>query len=206
MMSLMSVLWDRFLLSLPVVLMSVLALGSYWLVRTTPPPLVPAQVVTATHTPDYFMEKFSVKSFDPQGSLHAEVMGAAARHYPDTRWIDIDAIALRSVDAKGRSSQASATRGRTNDEASEVQLIGKAVIVREAQRPAQLGSSPRMELRGELLQVLVKRELVRSPLPVELHYGAHHFTADALDYDNLTQVAQLTGRVRATLAPTPFGH
>jgi lipopolysaccharide export system protein LptC len=148
------------------------------------------------------MEKLSIKSFDAQGSLRAEVMGAAARHYPDTQWTEIDAIALRSLDANGRLTQASATRGLTNEDASEVQLIGKAVIVREAQRPAQPGGSSRMEFRGEFLHVFAKQEIVRSHLPVELHHGAHRFTADALDYDNVTQVAQLTGRVHATLAPT----
>jgi lipopolysaccharide export system protein LptC len=200
---LLPALWDRFLLSLPVALMSVLALGSYWLVRTTPAPSAPTAVAAVVHTPDYFMEKLSIKSFDAQGSLHSEVMGAVARHYPDTQWTEIDAIALRSVDANGRLTQASATRGLTNEDASEVQLIGKAVIVREAQRPLQSGSSPRMEFRGEFLHVFAKQERVRSHLPVELRHGAHRFSADALDYDNMTQVAQLTGRVHATLVPTP---
>lgn len=195
-------LWDRFLLSLPVALMSVLALGSYWLVRTTPAPPMPAPAATASHTPDYFMEDFSIKSFDAQGGLHAEVMGAAARHYPDTRWTEIDAIAMRSVDAQGRLSQASATRGLTNEDASEVQLIGKALVVRQAQDPTQAGASPRMEFRGEFLHVFAKQELVRSSLAVELHHGTHRFTADALEYDNVTRVALLTGRVHATLVPS----
>ena len=194
-------LWDRFWLSLPVALMSVLALGSYWLVRTTPPAPVPVSAVAPGHTPDYFMENFSIKSFDVKGKLHAEVMGAAAKHYPDTQWTEIDAIALRSVDEKGRLTQASATRGLTNEDASEVQLIGQALVVREAQGAGPTPASPRMEFRGEFLHVFAKQELVRSHLPVELRHGAHRFTADALDYDNVTQVAQLTGRVHATFVP-----
>ena len=198
---LLPALWDRFWLSLPLALMSVLALGSYWLVRTTPPAPAPASVADLGHTPDYLMENFSIKSFDGKGSLHAEVTGAVARHYPDTQWTEIDAIALRSVDEKGRLTQASATRGLTNEDASEVQLLGKALIVREAQGAGQTQASPRMEFRGEFLHVFVKQEQVRSHLPVELRHGAHRFTADALDYDNVTQVAQLTGRVHATLVP-----
>ena len=198
---LLPALWDRFLLSLPVALMSVLALGSYWLVRTTPQAPEPAPTAAAGHTPDYFMENFSIKNFDLKGRLHAEVMGAAAKHYPDTQWTEIDAIALRSVNEKGRLTQASATRGLTNEDASEVQLLGKALIVREAQGAGPTPASPRMEFRGEFLHVFAKQELVRSHLPVELRHGAHRFTADALDYDNVTQVAQLTGRVHATLVP-----
>jgi len=199
--SLLPALWDRFLLSLPVALMSVLALGSYWLVRTTPQVPEPAPAAAAGHTPDYFMENFSIKSFDAKGKLHAEVMGAAAKHFADTQWTEIDAIALRSVDEKGRQTLASAMRGLTSEDGSEVQLLGKALIVREAQGAGPTPESPRMEFRGEFLHVFAKQELVRSHLPVEMRYGAHRFTADALEYDNLTQVAQLTGRVHATLVP-----
>lgn len=194
-------LWDRFLLSLPLALMSVLALGSYWLVRTVPQLAAPAAPTVALHAPDYFMEEFAVKNFNRDGSLHAEVLGAAARHYPDVQWTEVDAIALRSQDAQGRLSRASANRGLTTEDASEVQLIGNAVVVREAQSTEHAGASPRMEFRGEFLHFFAKTELVKSHLPVELRHGANRFTADALDYDNVTQVIELTGRVHATLVP-----
>ncbi len=198
---LFATIWDRFLLSLPLALMSVLALGSYWLVRTAAPIAAPPVATLAVHAPDYFMEDFSVKNFDKDGSLHAEVTGAAARHYPDAQWTEVDAIALRAQDAQGRLSLASAQRGLTNEDASEVQLMGKAHVVREAQALRHEGESPRMEFRGEFLHVFAKDERVKSHLPVELRHGADRFTADALDYDNVTQVVQLTGHVRATLVP-----
>jgi len=197
----LALLWDRFLLSLPLVLMSVLALGSYWLVRTVQPAVGPSVVSTSVHAPDYFMETFSTKSFDKDGSLHAEVMGSAARHYPNTHWTEVDAIALRSRDAQGRLTTATANRGLTNEDASEVQLIGNALVVREQQAAARVGASPRTEFRGEFLHVFAKDERVTSHLPVELHRGLDSFTADALDYDNATRVVELTGRVRARLAP-----
>ncbi|MDH4480380.1 MAG: LPS export ABC transporter periplasmic protein LptC [Rhodoferax sp.] len=202
---LLPALWDRFLLSLPLALMLVLALGSYWLVRTTPQTPAPAPAPVVGHTPDYFMKEFSIKSFDSTGRLHAEVTGAEARHYADTQWTEIDAIALKSVDDTGRLSRASAARGLTNEDASEVQLLGQALIVREAKVTSANRTDQRLEFRGEFLHVFVKQEVVRSHLPVELRHGAHRFTADALDYDNVTQVAQLTGRVHATLAPANAG-
>lgn len=200
--SVLATVWDRFLLSLPLALMSVLALGSYWLVRTTPEVVAPTVALAPVNAPDYFMENFSIKSFDQDGSLHAEVLGAVARHFPDAQWTEVEAIALRAQDAQGRLSNASANRGLTNEDASEVQLIGKALVVREAQSGKQPGASPRMEFRGEFLHVFAKAERVKSHLSVELRHGAHRFTADSLDYDNVTQVVQLTGRVHATLVPT----
>ena len=197
----LAAIWDRFLLSLPLVLMLVLALGSYWLVRTVQPAAAPQAAIVAQHAPDYFMESFSVKNFDKDGSLRAEVTGAAARHYPDAQWTKVDAIILRSQDAQGRESTASATRGLSNEDASEVQLIGNAHVVRGAQSPTQARASPHLEFRGEFLHVFAKEERVKSHLPVELRHGADRFTGDALDYDNVTRVLQLTGRVRATLVP-----
>ena len=196
-------LWDRFLLSLPLALMSVLALGSYWLVRTAPQVVALPELSASVHTPDYFMETFSTKNFDKDGSLHAEVMGSSARHYPDTKWTEVEAIELRSQDAQGRLTTATANHGLTNEDASEVQLIGNALVARDTQAPARAGASPRMEFRGEFLHVFAKDERVESHLPVELQRGLDRFTADALDYDNVTQVVQLTGRVHANLVPKP---
>ncbi len=199
--ALLAALWERFLLFLPMALMLALALGSYWLVRTTPPPAQETPAVTAGHTPDYFMENFSMKNFDAQGRLHAEVRGAAARHFADTRWIEVDAISLRSVDDKGRLHQASAKQGRTNEEASEVQLIGQARILREAQGAVGQTKNPELEFRGEFLDFFIKDETVKSHKPVVLRHGTQQFSADALHYDNVAQVLTLTGRVHATFIP-----
>jgi lipopolysaccharide export system protein LptC len=135
--------------------------------------------------------------------LHAEVSGLAARHFPDTRWIEMDRISLRSVDDKGRLIQASAKRGLTNDAASEVQLIGQAHILREGQSAAGRLNSPELEFKGEFLDFFVKEESVKSHLPVTLRHGANQFTADAMHFDNVAQVLTLTGRVHATFVPNP---
>jgi len=194
-------LWDRFLLSLPLALMSALALGSYWLVRTVQPVIATPAASVSVRAPDYFMGAFTTKNFDGVGRLHAEVTGSAARHYPDTQWTEVDAITLRSHDAQGRLTTAAARRGLTNEDASEVELIGKATVVRAAQASGLEVISPRLEFRGEFLHVFAKDERVESHLPVELHRGLDRFTADALNYDNVTGVVQLTGRVRARLFP-----
>jgi len=122
--------WDRFLLYLPLACMAVLALGSYWVVRSTPPVQSAAPERVRRHDPDYFMDGFSVKTFDANGHMRSEVMGDKVRHYPDTQWLDIDGIHIRSFDAKGNLTTASADRGLTNEDGSEVQLLGHALVVR----------------------------------------------------------------------------
>lgn len=189
--------WERFLLYLPLVVVAVLALVTYWMVRSAPQPEAQRPVSAQRHAPDYFMEGFTVKSYDKAGRLKSELQGQRARHFAEAEQLEIDQVRIRSIDAKGRVTTATADRGLTNEDGSELQLIGNARVVREAGPK----DSPRMEYRGEFLHAFMDSERVRSHKPVELTRGKDRFTADTLDMDNLEQVVQLEGRVRGTLFP-----
>jgi lipopolysaccharide export system protein LptC len=195
--------WDRFLLYLPMACMAVLALGSYWMVRSAPPMETAAVLRSPHHDPDYFMDGFSVQTFDASGRLRSEVMGTKVRHYPDTQWLEIDAIHIRSFDAKGALTTATADHALTNEDGSEVQLMGHALVVREAGADPSSKDSPRMQYRSEFLHAFINTERIKSHMPVELQRGQDHFTADSMEFDNLDQVLLLTGRVRGTLVPAP---
>ncbi len=190
------------MLYLPLAVMGILALGTYWLVRSTPDIGGPALARALTHEPDYFMQGFSVKTFDAMGRIRSEVVGEKARYYPDTKWVEIDNIRIRSFDERGRLTIATAKQGLTNEGSTEVQLLGNAVVVREADQGDPNGVAPRMEYRGEFLHAFLTTEKVKSHKPVELLRGSDRFTADNLDFDNVEQVLQLRGRVRGVLVPT----
>ena len=194
--------WEQFTLYLPVVLMGLLALATWWLVRNAPMPLLPAIERQQGNQPDYFMKSFSVKSFDASGRLQSEVQGEEARHYPDSDTLEIDNARMRSVTPQGRRTVATADRALTNADGSEVQLFGNAIVTREP-LPAKPGSpaQPRLEFRSEFLHAYTNTERVRSDKPVTLTRGNDRFTADGMDYDNLDQVLQLRGRVRGVLQP-----
>ena len=186
---------------LPPMLMAGLALLTYWLVRITPPVLAPEPEHPARHTPDYFLRNFSIKSYGAEGELKSELTGSQARHYQDTDVLDIDKPRIRSFDRNGRLVTATAQRALSNGDGSEVQLLGDAVLVREAARDKSGQVLPRMEFRGEFLHAMLNTERIRSHKPVTLTRGADSFSADSLSYDNLERMAVLTGRVRATVAP-----
>ena len=194
--------WDRFVLYLPLLMMTGLALATYWLVHSAPTVGTPATPPPLTHEPDYFMNGFSVRTFDADGRVRSEVLGDKARHYPDTQLLEIDGIRIKSYDDKGRLTTATATRGLTNDDTSEVQLLGNAVVIREASTPEGGTALPRMEYRSEFLHAFMTTERVTSHKPVVLTRGKDRFSADTLDYDNVEQVIQMRGRVRGTLDPT----
>ena len=66
-------LWERFTLDLPVALMALLALISYWLVRTAPGDKAPETVPSHDKAPDYFLHSFSAQSFDTDGKVVRQV-------------------------------------------------------------------------------------------------------------------------------------
>ena len=194
--------WDRFAVYLPLLLMGLMAMTTYWLVRNTPA-MAEAQLEAAPrHVPDYFMRDFSVKVFGEDGKLKSEIVGLEGRHFPDTDTLEIDQPRIRLLGAQGRTTTAVARRGLINADGSEVQLFGQAVVIREANTHAQGVVSPRSELQSDFLHLFANTEQVRSHLPVVLVRGAgDRFTADGMDYDHLDRVMQLKGRVHGTLQP-----
>ena len=193
--------WDQVSIYLPIILIGLMALGTYWLARNTPVFGLPDAIRPPRHDPDYYMREFSVKTFDAGGRLKSEVFGSEARHYPDTDTLEIDKPRIRSFNARGELTVATAIRALTNADGSEVQLLGDAVVTRAGTQAADGHTSPTLEFRGEFLHAFLSTERVKSHKPVTLIRGGDRFNADRLDFDNVGRVLELNGRVRGTLLP-----
>lgn len=192
--------WDRLSVYLPVLLMMLLALASYLLLQATPEPPKPPPARAVTHDPDYFMRRFSVKIFAPNGSLTSEMYGTEAHHYPDTDTVVIDNARVRSFNTNQQLSTATAKQVMANGAGTEFELKGDAVVVRQAGRSPTGQRVSRMEFHGEHLTVSTKPEVVVSDVPVLLIRDADQITADTLHFQgDATQVVELTGNVRAKL-------
>lgn len=191
--------WERMSVYLPVILMALIALGTYWLARNTPTAGTSSQPAAPTHDPDSYMRRFSVKSFDANGRLKSELQGVEARHYPDTDTTEIDQPRMRAIGADGDVTLATAQRAVSNADGSEVQLFGHAVVMRDP--PAGAPAKPHLEIRGEYLHIFVQAERVTSNKPVELIRGKDHLQGDGLIFDNVTQVLEMAGRVHGTFVP-----
>ncbi|MBL0918692.1 MAG: LPS export ABC transporter periplasmic protein LptC [Hydrogenophaga sp.] len=182
--------------------MGLLALGSYWLLRATPKAPEPETAKPVSGEPDYFMRRFSVRSFDVNGNLRAEVRGDEARHHPDDDRVEIDNARLRNLAENGAATVATALRVTTNSDNTRFVLEGNAVVVREGGRDDRGQPLPRLEFRGEFLLVeLQPTERISSDQPVELIREGDRLTAQRMVYDGATGVANFTGRVRTQLQP-----
>lgn len=181
---------------LPLFMMALLALGTWWLVKNTP--VIERDRATAPlrHEPDYEMRNFSVQRFGAQGPLKAQIDGDALRHFPDTDTVEIDNVRVRAIGADGRITYASARRGIANGAGTEVQLLGGAQVVSEA-----TPTTPALDFRGEFLHAFLDAERVTSHLPVTVTRGDTQVFAEGMEYSHLDRLIQFSGRMRASFLP-----
>ena len=187
---------DRLTLYLPLLVMAVLAMGSWWLVRSMPDIWGSPGERVLRKEPDYHLERFSTQVFNAQGRRTSQLSGDKARHYPETDELHIDAVRFVSVSDEGVELRATAQRGIASGDGERVTLIGQVHVVREAR-----GNNPRLELRGERLLALQKQERLLSQTPVEITRARDVFVASTLDFDLKSGLYELDGRVRGVLQP-----
>lgn len=188
--------------SLPILLMGVLAAGTWWLVRNAPQPDAPRAAQAPKHEVDYEMRHFVARRYAADGAQRAVVEGQVLRHYADDESIEIDEVRARGVDTGGRHIHASAQRGLSDADSTEIQLLGQAHVVREAASAAADASTPRkatdgrMELQGEALWFYPDEQRVHSDTPVVMLSEDGQINAGTLDYDARLGVAEMGQGVR----------
>ena len=180
---------------LPLVMMAVLAAGTWWLVRNAPPLDAPRPVAVPRHEPDYVMTRFVVQRFAADGTLRTQIEGDALRHFGDDDTLEIDGARIRAIGENGAVTLASARRALSNGDGSEVQLLGDARVTRPAS-----GKEEAVEFRSEFLHAFRNIEQVRSHLPVVVTTGTSVVRAEGMVYDNLARVVDLKGRSTATFS------
>jgi lipopolysaccharide export system protein LptC len=183
---------------LPLLVMALLALGTWWLVENTPVSAGPGAVAPLRHEPDYSMRQFTVLRFARDGSLRTKIEGDVALHYPDTDTLEVDNPRIRAVAADGTVTLASARRALVNGDGTEAQLLDSAHVIREATTTEEA-----VDFRSEFLHLFVNTERVRSHLPVRVRQGTTDVQASAMEYDNLARVVELKGRMRGVFASPP---
>lgn len=176
---------------LPLLLMALLALSTWWLVKHTP---TTAPVPTSTEVrrePDYLMTEFAIERFDKTGRLRVRVDGDRLRHYPDTDRYEIDRARIRAIGLDGQVTLAVADRALANGDISEVQLLGGAKVTSQGERGEPL------EIRSEFLHAFLVTERVQTHLPVTVTAGVNDLRAEGLQYDHGQRLLDLKGRQRA---------
>jgi len=184
---------------LPLLLMVMLALGTWLIAKNTPGLLGPSSPTAPKHEPDYTLDRFTLDRFDPTGALKVQIEGDHMQHFPDDDIMEVDKIRVTTIDPDGRRMIATAQHGRARGDSSEVWLDGQAQVVSESGVEGELP----IQVNGEHLHALPKLRRVDSTFMVIVHQGDSEINADGLEYEDNTRVLTLHGNVHATMQPRP---
>ncbi len=178
---------------LPLLLMLVLALGTWWLVKNTPLPAAPSKAAGVRTEPDYTMRGFTMERFRADGALKLRLEGRQLHHYPDTNRVEVLDARITAFAPDGRVTTATAARALGNGDGSEMQLTGHAQVV---------GTDPQgapLVIQSEYLLVQLIAERLQTHLPVLVRQGNTELQAAGLEYDHGGQRLELKGPLRAVL-------
>ena len=189
---------------LPLLLMALLASGTWWLVKNTPMLDGPTELAAPRHEPDYRMDNFELQRIAADGRLRVQIAGAELRHYPDTDTVEIDNARVRAIAPDGSLAIAEAKRAISNGDGSDLQLMGD-VHLRRLPPGAGENATAQLDVRGEFLQALSNAEILRSHLPVTIRQGGSTLNAQNFEYRHLTGQVSFTGKARGQIT-SPAGR
>ncbi len=178
---------------LPLLLMALLALGTWWLVKNSPQPQRPREARPVSLEPDYTLRGFTLQRFAADGALQITLVGRQLHHYPADDRIEIEELTL-TVDGPGAArTVATARRALTDGKASEVRLLGGAQV------RGTLADGQPVEVDSDDLRYVARSRRITSDEPVQLRVGSSVVRAGGLVWDNTAQVLELRPPIRAVL-------
>jgi lipopolysaccharide export system protein LptC len=187
--------WDFALSYLPLFMLSVMLLISVWLVRNAKPLDENRASVPVSHVADYEFTNFTLKSYDINGKIQSALKGTFAEHYQDTHNTLIKNPEVLIYSDK-KTTTAKALQAITNEDGSEVQLIGKAQV-----KQVNTLDQDDTQINSNFLHFYALDDKVVTHVPVTILNGKNSFTSDAMEADNLNQTMKLNGRVKVKIFP-----
>ncbi|PIT76955.1 LPS export ABC transporter periplasmic protein LptC [Limnohabitans sp. G3-2] len=189
-------LLDALSVYMPLIVLALLASGSWWLVRSVPSLSSTLANKPVRQDPDYRLSQFSVKSFNKDGQMTREVSGESAQHFPATDALHIEKIRIFSQNEKNDRMDAQAQQGIASDDGTQITLLGRAQAIQYAR-----DTRPQIELHGERLVALPDEDKVVSDDPVRIIRGRDVFTADSMNFNSHSGEYLLQGRVKGSVMP-----
>ena len=116
---------------LPLFLMGLLTLGTYWLVQINTPDIELTK--NKRHVPDYIMDGIVVTTLGPQGNALYRVVGQKLIHYEDDASSEILQPIARRFHATKPPITVRSDKGLLNGDMTILDMVGNANLTRPAQ-------------------------------------------------------------------------
>jgi lipopolysaccharide export system protein LptC len=186
---------------LPMLLMAVLTLGTYWMVQMNEPNLDTEK--QKRHVPDYIMDGIVVTTLGPEGNTKFRVVGQKLVHYEDDASSEIDWPIARRFHETKPAITVKSDKGFLDGDMTVLDLVGNASLTRPAQAAsATQAGSARLFMSSSKFTVLMNEVIVKTNRPVNLEQGLSIMTSqEGAIFDNvhqkLTMIGQVKGRIES---------
>ncbi|QWD79635.1 LPS export ABC transporter periplasmic protein LptC [Polynucleobacter sp. MWH-Spelu-300-X4] len=184
---------------MPIALMGILTLGTYWMVQLGTPDNLPNK--SKKHVPDYTLDEVTITTLGPSGETKYRIVGTKLTHYEDDSSSTLTNPLARRFHPTKPPTTVKADIGLMNGEMSILNLNGNATLTRPAQPASASDSgSARLFMSSASFTILLNEDIVKTNLPVTLEQGLSIMSSEeGAVFDNVHQQLTMVGKVRGRI-------
>jgi lipopolysaccharide export system protein LptC len=179
---------------LPLLALSALLLGSYWLsIQVLPLVSVSSE---QRHDVDYVIDNLTSTTLDELGQPHQTLAAEKMWHYPDDDTTHLQMPHLTSFFSDGPPSHITAQTGTLDNKNDDIYLYNDVKVV----RPSRDNMSEQ-QFETDYLHVAPDRDWADTDHPVLMLSKKNKISAVGMELDNRLRTVKLLSQVRATHDP-----
>lgn len=190
---------------MPLILMGLLTLATFWLVqKNTPPEKSPLERVRL-HEPDYIIKNGALSALNELGKTKYRILGVKVTHYDDDASIDILTPRMRLFQAEKAPVTVKSDTGHLDGDLTILDLYDNATIFRPAQEAtASQPATLRMMASSSYFKVLINDDIIETNKPITLEQGMSIMkSTDGGIFNNVEQSMVLSGHVKGRIERAP---
>ncbi|MDP2828560.1 MAG: LPS export ABC transporter periplasmic protein LptC [Sulfuricellaceae bacterium] len=178
----------------PVVLMTMLAMLTFWLDQTVQDPQSQRGQNTR-HAQDYWIENFSAQQLGEDGLPLNMLTAAKMMHFPDNDTSELINPRFVSLDKSRPAVEIKARQGLLTGRGEKIVFSDNVEVRREAQK-----DSSWLTLSTDFLQVEPDNQFAKTHRPVTIRTPSTVITATGMEMNNKSQVLKLLSSVKGQYA------
>jgi len=192
---------------LPLLIMGILTLLTFWLVQKSTPPEKSTIEQVRLHEPDYTITNGALSTLNELGNTKYRILGSKVIHYDDDATIDITTPRMRLFQAEKPPVTVKADKGHLDGDLTILDLYDHAEILRPPQaatatQPALL----RLLAQSSYFKVLINDDIIQTDKPITLEQGMSVINStDGGTFNNVEQSMVLIGQVKGRIERLPRG-
>jgi len=192
---------------MPLILMGLLTLLTFWLVQKNTPPEKSTLERVRLHEPDYTIKDGALSALNELGNTKYRILGNKVTHYDDDASIDILTPRMRFFQLDKAPVTVKSDTGHLDGDLTILDLFDNASIFRPAQaasptQPATL----RMLASSSYFKVLINDDIIETNRPITLEQGMSIMNStEGGIFNNVEQSMVLTGQVKGRIERAPRG-